>query len=377
MEIEKVLKTIKCKEYCDIKGYKYKVIYDEYIEKVYIPNYYETELTETKYIDVKYPEIYICELENMNIIGENSIVFDDIYSIYDMPFRDNENRYRLGIRNTIEADKNKTRLKYSDECTEIESGIMLISPVSYNYHHLNLELFSKLCLINEIREYSNYPLIVDKIVLNTPQFKEELDMLNTTNRKIIYIDKGSFCNVKKLIHISDLCILPLNMKYGIDYKYADSIISKIGINLLNKNLAIESNPYKKIFISRKSRERKRLQNWMEVELVFKSFGYEIVCPEELSFKEQLDLFSKTKFIAGASGAGLTNTIFANKSATLICIYPKEVEGPWYSNLSGIRGQKTFYLDVEKDNNFEYYAGKFNLDIKYLKQFLEQLEQNLN
>ena len=45
----------------------------------------------------------------------------------------------------------------------------------------------------------------------------------------------------------------------------------------------------------------------------------------MSFQDELKIFSEAEFIAGASGAGLTNIMFANENAKVIFIQPKTIQ----------------------------------------------------
>lgn len=91
----------------------------------------------------------------------------------------------------------------------------------------------------------------------------------------------------------------------------------------------------KLYISRRKSLIPRLENQDAVENVFKSFGYEIIFPQDMSFQDELKIFSEAEFIAGASGAGLTNIMFANENAKVIFIQPKTIQSPWYSTMAGI------------------------------------------
>ena len=163
MSIEKTLKNISCKEYCNIHNFKYSIKLKEGSQRIYIPEYGQNLETDN-YIDVKYPEIYIAELNSVNIIGANYIIFDqDNYCIYDLPFMDEENKFSLIINNTISADKNVTCINYNEPIETIDEGIMLIAGCSFNFSHFHTEVLSKLCLIDEVDEYNNVPILIDEI----------------------------------------------------------------------------------------------------------------------------------------------------------------------------------------------------------------------
>lgn len=376
MTIEKTLNNISCKDYCNIHNLKYSIIKKEHPQRIYPPDY-GGKPNSINYINiVKYPEIFISELINVNIIGANYIIFDENnYCIYDIPLRDDENKFDLRCNNTLYIDKNITYIKYNEPVETIEEGIMLISGCSFNFSHFHTEVLSKLCLINEITEYNNVPILIDEVCLSIPQFLEELQMLNKDAHKIIPIKKGSCYNIKKLIYISDLAIYPFEIKQGYFLHYKDFIINDLGIKLLNKNLAIESNASRKIFMSRRNTYNPRLENQGIVEQIFADNGYEIIFPEVMSFNDQLKIFSEAKFLAGVYGSGFTNIIFTNKNAKIICIQPKAIECSWFSDLAGILGQKCYFLDAElsKETPYRYYQNRFKLlDEEFLRKFLGQL-----
>jgi capsular polysaccharide biosynthesis protein len=373
MSIEKELNNISCEKYCHINSMRYSIIKKEHSQRIYIPDYGDKPKS-INYIDlVKYPEIFVAELNNVNIIGANYIIFDEnSYCIYDLPLNDDENKFDLSCNNTLYVDKNITRISYNEPIEIIEEGIMLIAGCSYNYSHFQTEVLAKLCLINQFDKYNNIPILIDEICLSTPQLREELEILNT-GHKIISIKKGSCYNVKKLIYISDLAIYPFQIKSGYLLKNKDCVINDLGIKLLNERLAVKGDITRKIFISRRNANNPRLENQNIIEQIFAENGYEIVFPEIMSFKDQLKLFSEAEYLAGVYGSGFTNIIFTNKNTKIICIQPKEIEWPWFSNLAGILGQKCYFLDAKlsEETPFRYYQNTFKLDEEFLREFLKQ------
>lgn len=374
MTIEKLLNNISCKEYCAIHNMKYSIQLKEHFQKIYVPNYRDKSET-INYIDlVKYPEIFISELNNVNIIGANYVIFDENnYCIYDMALKDDENKFDLKLNNTIYVDKNITCIKYNEPIESIEEGIMLIAGCSFNYSHFHVEVLSKLSFINQVDEYKNVPILIDEICLKTPQFLEELEILNKNGHKIISIKKGCCYNVKNLIYVSDLGIYPFEIKKDCLLENKDCVINDLGIKLLHENLSIKSNIFRKVYISRRNIYNSRLENQDIVEQIFSKNGYELIFPETMSFKDQLKIFSEVEFFAGVYGSGFTNIIFTNKNAKIICIQPKQIESPWFSNLAGILGHQSYFLDAElsKETPYRYYQNRFKLDEEFLRNFLKQ------
>lgn len=79
---------------------------------------------------------------------------------------------------------------------------------------------------------------------------------------------------------------------------------------------------RRVFISRANHDAKRgLTNRAAVEACFARHGYEIVRPEEMSFAEQVRLFSTCTIVAGESGAGLANVAFCDPGTKVLEIQP--------------------------------------------------------
>jgi capsular polysaccharide biosynthesis protein len=73
---------------------------------------------------------------------------------------------------------------------------------------------------------------------------------------------------------------------------------------------------KRVYISRQ-KTRRKIVNHIEIEPVLRKYGFEEVFCEELSYQEQVRLFSRAEAVFGPHGAGTVNAMFAPKGAVLI------------------------------------------------------------
>jgi capsular polysaccharide biosynthesis protein len=102
----------------------------------------------------------------------------------------------------------------------------------------------------------------------------------------------------------------------------DAIYSPKAINYIRdivlKSLNISYNKKnRKIYISRKNSDYRQLLNSTEIENILVKYGFEILCPEYLSFAAQVEIFSQAKIIIGQSGAGMANFIFVPKGCKIL------------------------------------------------------------
>jgi hypothetical protein len=88
------------------------------------------------------------------------------------------------------------------------------------------------------------------------------------------------------------------------------------------NIIPTTTPTKKIYISRKKAQRRKISNEIELEILLKKYDIESVCFEDLSFSEQVILMSETKLIIASHGAGLTNINFLQTKSAVIELSPK-------------------------------------------------------
>ncbi len=238
-----------------------------------------------------------------------------------------------------------------------------------------MEIIARLNFIEAHTKDKKIPLLVDKVVLETPQYRELLEKFNVYKRDILLIENNYKYMVKELIYCSDVAWMPINVKKDVKLEPQDSMICKKNIQNIRSLIMNNSNNCgdKKIFISRRNTKNVRLVNEGEILELFKKYGFDIVYPEELSFKEQVKLFGSSQIIAGVSGAGFTNTIYAHKDATVICIIPKEYNFFIYSTISKVLGLKSIYLNpsiIERKNVISEEC--YEMDLDYCELFLKSL-----
>lgn len=73
-------------------------------------------------------------------------------------------------------------------------------------------------------------------------------------------------------------------------------------------------PWRKVFVSREKAQKRCIVNQDEIWQVFKRYGWEKVCMEDLSFDDQINLMGETRAFSSSSGAGFGNIIFIPEGA---------------------------------------------------------------
>ena len=119
---------------------------------------------------------------------------------------------------------------------------------------------------------------------------------------------------------------------------------------------------RRLFVPRKSMVGRNLVNQAELIELLAKHKFRIVHPEDLSFAEQVRTFRAATSVVGQMGAGMTNTLFAPESATLLYLAPRGWIEPFYWDLALARkqGYRALYGEA-LTQGAETHASDFRID----------------
>ena len=93
---------------------------------------------------------------------------------------------------------------------------------------------------------------------------------------------------------------------------------------------------KRIYVRRNAGVRK-LVNDQQINDILAAAGFTVVAPEELSFSEQVRLFSQAELVIGATGAAIANLIFCPPGCKVHVLVAQHEDMPyWYWLLAPIQ-----------------------------------------
>jgi capsular polysaccharide biosynthesis protein len=351
-----------------------KVLFKKKIKLSYSPLRFDNDKSNSTIFESKIYTQYAVELENAMFFSCSNLIFFGGKVLYDLPFYDNEHRFRhsdievIGIKN-----KKVTFWKKHEE--KVEKAIWMGGGASYNYYHLMYEFAIKFLLLNTINIPENIPVYTDQVCFDIPQFKELLDIMNIKKYPLIAASKDCSYMTKKLYYINCPHIMPPNYIDDNDIKFEDVQFDISGLKKLREYLLPYSSKKsfpEKIFISRKNASGLRKFNEDEVIELVTKFGFEVVYPEKLSIRDQIALFNQAKYIIGGSGAAFTNILFCNEQCKCIIFtkltYPVSV----FSTIAHVVGADLRYLTEETTKGktkIESFHDPFEIDITYLRKQL--------
>lgn len=222
-----------------------------------------------------------------------------------------------------------------------------------NYYHWHVFALKKLLILKEKNLLTNSQLFLPKKYLSYPFVLPSLARFGIKKEQITFLPKKSNIKVAEL----PLVIVPKQHQH-----YFEQIR-----NILAPNV----NAHEKIYVSREKQVLRFVENEKEVSDLLAKYGFKKIIAEKLSYQEQIEIFSKTKYLVSPHGAGLTNLFFMPKDSAILEL-ATELPTFDYYKLSAQLGIKYFYQKCrfgESSKIKDPHHGSLLVD-------LEKLEKNL-
>jgi capsular polysaccharide biosynthesis protein len=248
----------------------------------------------------------------------------------------------------------------------IPRGTWIVDDWSAGYFHWFADALTRAELV---RDYTDrYPLILPAEFKSIQYISQSIEMLEIP---CVYIDKSNRSKVQELLLTSYtaptgnynkvlLTSLSARFKKWVEVHPAE---------LQDKH----ENTNKKIFVSRANTYRRKIKNEEDLLPILKKFGFEVVYPETMSFKEQVRLFNSVSVLAGLHGAGLTNMMFMRGGGTVIEIRRCfDTQNNCFFTMASDLDLNYYYL-LAKPEDEDMIAGDCHVNTSNLELVLSQLK----
>lgn len=238
----------------------------------------------------------------------------------------------------------------------------------FNYYHWLTETLPRIWVARQ-KLGSDFVLLLPEALSNASFVNQSLSLF--PDLPVEYIpSKINTLLVKNLILVEQK---PYCEEY--DPEVFTGLITHIKSKL---NIKKHNPVTQKLYISRKFAGRRTLSNEDAVVEVFKKFNYTILYAEELSFTNQVELFSEARVIASLHGAGLTNMMWMPPGGTVLELH-REIKKTSdhhsyvYYTLAAALSHRYFYQWCYQENNSDFFEGVLSIDLILLEKILKQIE----
>ncbi len=246
---------------------------------------------------------------------------------------------------------------FTRKIRRVEGPCLVIHNVFYdNYYHWTIECLPRLFCVRE--EAKSLKLIIPERLL--PFHRFYLDLFEF--QEIIYVKEDELISADSVLFPSH--ITPELVPH-------ERVVTELAAYILNRLAIVEDQPTKNVFISREKARYRHAVNESEVWPLFKNFGFEKVCMEELTVKDQIMLLTRTKKLSGIHGAGFSNLMYMTQGELFMDIMHREYSSNGFYNLASVHGIRYLLLQCigakkEKDPRID----DLIVDIPKLEQYLD-------
>jgi hypothetical protein len=214
----------------------------------------------------------------------------------------------------------------SEPGTTVECGISLL----YNHHNYSHFLLEELPKLHRAKIYAEQSGRRPRLLVRPSMPGWQREMLD-----VLVDDSISVKTIEKFpVHVTEFLM--------IDFRTVGSTYFDINAEDMTwlsehvtKAVSMDATRFsKRVFLSRQNVRRRKIVNFETISDVLAEFDFEIVAPEDLSFRDQVRLFQQADAIVGGLGAAFSNMIFGG-GIKLFPIYPLNWYPPIYFVLKEI------------------------------------------
>jgi hypothetical protein len=235
-------------------------------------------------------------------------------------------------------------------------SVRMIAGAEKNYWHFLSDILGVLVLIDKYNFPKEIPLVIPKKLAEQKFFQQVTSYSPDLKNRNWIIQEDEYILADQVF----FCQKMPNQK--------DQFA---GLLELLRIPDADKNKNRKVYVSRSPARIRFIKNNKEIEDIAGSQGFEIIDCDNLSFSDQVSLFSECSHVIGIHGAGLTNIVWRkNAPLTLLELFPENYVHPGYFWLAKSFDKKYFALtgsDILPDSSFYIDPLKFR---EKLAQMLE-------
>ena len=242
---------------------------------------------------------HVVEFRGVKITAEGILFRDDQIMGGSFARAENFRRWTRKRQNKRYDQKLSTR-----KFRAVESVVWVTDDWSKGYFHWLADVLPKLVIAAD--RLATSKLLLPSHFRGSALVADSLALFGITNFE--FIDPSETI-------IADTFHLPVHVQESGDF---DSGVIREVRRILTEAAGSDEGPHdKRIYISRKYAKRRRVVNEDELINVLRDFAFETVYAEELSFRDQIRLFSSCHSLISAHGAGLANMLFMPERSRII------------------------------------------------------------
>ena len=245
-------------------------------------------------------------------------------------------------------------------CIKLRKHFIITDDWSNGYFHWLMDCLPRLMLLTE--KGMKLPLLLPAHLKDEGYISESLHLLGIKN--FTFTLKDNWYYFKSLT-------FPVHP--AATGNYNDEVM-----RILRNNLV--TNPQEpfglKIYISRSKASRRKIVNEEQILPILSRMGFKTIYCEDLSFLEQVILFSKVRYLVSNHGAGLSNMLFMSSGASILELRKiNDNHNNCYFSLASSLNLKYYYLKcLPLDEQEESHIANIKVPVK---EFEDEIKNFIN
>ena len=233
-----------------------------------------------------------------------------------------------------------------------------------NYYHWLLEALPRLYCVRDGLPEAHLLVCAEMQAFH----RQSLELFGC--RSVIPIGRGELAHAERLLFPE-----PVSPAYG---QHNPELLASMA-RWIKKRAGISAKkerPGRRIYIARRSDQRRKLVNGDQVEALLSRCGFERVVLEGLDFARQVELFDQAAVVASIHGAGLANVIFMPSGGTVIEFVSDRYPDSCLYNLAAACQHRSLVLPCSTTGPFEKSGPKYydmSVDTEKLETYLDKLK----
>ncbi|WP_207462028.1 glycosyltransferase family 61 protein [Azospirillum sp. SYSU D00513] len=145
------------------------------------------------------------------------------------------------------------------------------------------------------------------------------------------------------------------------------------IAALLEHQGLRPKPWRKIYVSRRDASIRRVSNEEALMEALAPHGFELICPGDLSFEDQIKVFSEAEIVVGPHGAGMANVAFMTPGTKVVEIFSRTVlERRPFRDISLTKGLR-YCAVVSPDRSLPSHSSDFTVAPPSVMQAVEFID----
>jgi capsular polysaccharide biosynthesis protein len=265
---------------------------------------------------IKVPPINIYKLSNV-FVCDQGIVFTEDGDIVEETIHETP---PVAVKNLTTQIKSIADNGYNGQV--VNKAVLIKKYGSTNYGHFLYEMAPKLHALRLAGIEDNCRFVLHDCPTLNCAATDLFEMAGINRDQLIFSDSDPL-RVEELIIVTGLSHHSI---------FASPVVQDFYDGIADD---VEAGPQKNIYLTRKGASCRKFLDDKLVELIIAKNNFDIVYPEHMTFREQIQLFKGASNIIGISGAAFTNCLFCQPGSQLLCIMPENALEMLFWQLSNI------------------------------------------